>query len=149
MAATARSSRTPAKAPARPKASRPLPPAVRAAMKKAQDAGLVQIDADDAEGAEPEREPVFAIGETVHTMLADPPPTLAMAALDMAYQRGGTEQAYGLATVFLMREMLGEESYRALLASRRVTRAQYTAIVEKVTVRVYSALEGEDGSPNS
>lgn len=117
-------------------------------MKRAQDTEVVRID-DGPEDAEPERELVFMIGETEHTMLADPSPTLPMRALDIAYQRGGTDQAFGVAAVFLMREMLGEESYRALLNAKRITKAQYKAIIEKVTVRAYSALEDGDGSPNS
>jgi hypothetical protein len=128
-----------------------VPPEIRAAMDRVKKTGFIQIDADDEgdeDTPEPAREDVFAIGETGHSMLADPPVTIATQALDLAYRMGGGQTGIGYATVFIMREMLGDESYEALLNSKRITAAQYKAITEAVTMRAYSALEDEDGNPN-
>jgi hypothetical protein len=112
-------------------------------------AGVGIIAIEDGEPEEAEREAVFSIGDKVHTMLAHPSPTIAATAADLAYRRGGTDQAYGLAAVYVMREMLGESSYRALLNAKRLTKDQYKAIIKTVTERAYGVLEEEDGSPNS
>jgi hypothetical protein len=132
MAATAR-------ATTRPKRSaRPTP---------ADDTQVISIGAPDPE-AEPERVPVFSIGDEHHTMLKDPGPTIVLRALELAERRGGTEQAVAFADVQIMRDMLGEPSYRALLDCRTLTRGQYVQIVERVMTRAMGALEDEDGSPN-
>jgi len=125
-----------AKRPARPRTATP------AAIAAAADDDIIEISPDDPE-QEPERVPLFKIGETVYTMLADPPLTLAMEAMDVSYERG-----QGFGEVFVMREMLGEEAYRALLGSKSLKGPQYKAITDKVTGRLYGVLESEGGSPN-
>lgn len=143
MAATARSP----KPRPRPKA---LPPAP---LPEPDDDGDV-IDLGDGEGeAEPERVPLFRIGETVYTMLKDPPLSLALKALDMQSRRVSESEedradAQGVANAYVMREMLGEQAYRALLSSRTLTASQWAAITGRVTRRVLGALERDD-SPNS
>jgi hypothetical protein len=121
--------------------------ATRTAPEPDDDGEVIGIAEDDPE-AEPEREPVFSIGETVHTMLKDPPPSLALSAIELAERRGGSPQAIGLADIYVMREMLGEQSYRSLLNCRTMTRAQYLKITGRVLKRAMGALEDEDGSPN-
>jgi hypothetical protein len=111
------------------------------------DGELIDIAAPDAE-AEPERVPVFSIGGVVHTMLKDPGPAVALRALELADRRGGTPQAVAFADVQIMRDMLGEESYRALLNCSTMTRAQYLKIVDRIMRGALGGLEGEDGSPN-
>lgn len=134
MAATARST------------SKPKPVRRPAPLVPAGDDDLVDIPEPDPE-AEPDRVPVFKIGDTVHTMLADPGPSVALRAMELAEQRGATPLAVGFADVFIMREMLGGESYRALLNCKAMTRGQYLRIVGKVMRRAMGALE-DDGSPN-
>lgn len=127
-------------APRRPRAA--LPAAAPAA---AADDSIIELTADDPEEEtpEPERVPLFKIGDITYTMLADPPLTLAMKALDVSYERG-----QGFGEVFIMREMLGEETYRALLGNRALKGPQYAAIMGRVTQRLYGVLEREGGSPN-
>jgi hypothetical protein len=134
--------------PGRPRTGPGLPAAARTAIRASRDTTVIAIDDGELEG-EPEREAVFSIGDDVFTMLADPPASIAAKALDLAYRRGGTDQALGMASVFIMREMLGNAAYQALLNAKRLTRPQYLAIVDRVTGRAYGAMEDEDGSPNS
>lgn len=140
MAATAR----------KPKAAAPAPQ--RPALPAGDDDEIIGIALPDPD-AEPERVPLFAIGDEVHTMLKDPPLSLALTAMDIQRQRASSSpediaDARGLAEAYVMQEMLGEDSYRALLASRTLTAAQYRAITERVTKRVLGALEDGD-APNS
>lgn len=135
MAATARTTATRRKPPARPA----LPPV--------EDDEVIDLGEPDPE-TEPERELLFRIAGTEHTMLKEPPPALALSALELAERRGGTEQAVAFADVYIMREMLGDKSYRALLGCKTMTRAQYIKIVNRVMTRAMGALEDEDGSPN-
>lgn len=112
----------------------------------AGDDGIVRIDDAGPDGEpepEPERVPAFAIGDKVYTMLAHPPLTLAIEALDMQYRRGE-----GFAEVFVMRSMLGPEAYRALLSAKRMTRPQFNAITQKISTAVYGTLEEEEADPN-
>jgi small-conductance mechanosensitive channel len=81
-------------------------------------------------------------------MLKEPPPSHALSALELADRRGASPQAIALADVYIMREMLGDTSYRALLGCKTMTRAQYLKIVNRVMTRAMGALEDEDGSPN-
>jgi hypothetical protein len=104
--------------------------------------------------AEPERVPLFRIGETVHLMLKNPSPSLAIESLEVQrqYDDGtpvGRTEARGYGSAFLMKEMLGEESYRALLGCRTMTSAQFARIQRRVINRALGQMEGEDGSPNS
>jgi len=128
------------------KPARPRPPA--RVLPPVDDEEVIALDEDGDDEPEPARVPVFSIGEQLHTMIADPPPSLALSALELAERRGGTPQAIALADVFIMRAMLGEPSYRALLASRKMTRTQYLKIVAKVMKKAMGALEDGDGSPN-
>lgn len=136
MAAQARAT---ANKPAIRRPPRALPAAAAAGI---DDEELIEISVDDPE-QEPERVPLFKIGDTVYTMLADPPLTLAMEAMDVSYERG-----QGFGEVFIMREMLGEQAYRALLGSKSLKGPQYKEIAERITKRVYGVLEREGGSPN-
>lgn len=140
MAATAKAS--PAKRPPRrpPVPQRPSPFGV--------DDGEVVDLGDPEEAPEPERVPVFSIGGVVHTMLAEPGPGVTLRALELAERRGATEQAVAFADVQIMRDMLGEASYRALLDCKTMTRDQYLKIVGRVMNRAMGALEDRDGSPN-
>lgn len=139
MAATAKASPA-AKRPRRPVPQRivPLPD---------DDDEVVDLAEPDPE-SEPERVPVFKIGGTVHTMLAEPGPGVALRALELAERRGASVQAVAFADVQIMRDMLGEESYRALLDCKTMTRDQYLKIVARVMSRAMGALEDRDGSPN-
>lgn len=139
MAATARSPR----ATAKPKAPPKRPPALPSAA--GDDDEVIDLSAGPE--AEPERIPVFRIGDTVHTMLKNPPLTVVMSALELAERRGGTPQAIGFADVDIMRQMLGTESYRALLDCKTITRDQYLKIVGRVMKRALGAAE-DDSSPN-
>jgi hypothetical protein len=114
-----------------------------------RDAGTEIVDLGDPdEAAAPEREVVFKIGGVEHTMLKNPGPSIALSGFELAERRGGTEQAAGFADVYIMREMLGAESYRALLDCRTMTRDQFIRISTRVMTRAMGALEDEDGSPN-
>jgi len=124
--------------------SRPPRPEIPAADNGYDDA-LIRLDEEPE--AEPERVPVFAIGDTVYTMLANPPASLALRAMELAERRGATEVSVGLADVQIMRDMLGEEAYRALLDSKTLTRKQYTVITQKVMKAAMGSLE-DDGRPN-
>jgi hypothetical protein len=84
---------------------------------------------------------VFSIGSTVYTVPAEPPVSLALKALDLQYRRGGA-----WAEVFIMREMLGETGYRALLDCKTLTRDQYAAIT--AAIRSLAFGDQEDDSPN-
>ena len=139
MAATAR---TPAKR--KPPARRPaLPPALPPG-----DAPVIigiPVRAEGEELPEPERVPVFQIGETVYTMLAEPPPTMGIAAIDAAARMGGP----GFGEMYVLREMMGSAALNALIDAgkkRWLTKAQYEAI----TTRVRNAAFGleEDDDPN-
>lgn len=143
MAATARTPRPAVK----PKAPRDrLPPKQRPPGPPDDDDEVVSLDAEP--DTEPERVPVFTIRGEVHTMLASPGPSIALRAMELAERRGATEVSLGLADVYIMREMLGENSYRALLNCKTMTRGQYLKIVGRVMRRAMGALEDEDGSPN-
>lgn len=129
-------------------ASRPQPtgPIVPGQL-AGDDDEIIDLGEPAAPGPEPEREPVFRIGDTVHTMLKDPPASIALKSLDLAYERGGGLDAQGFAQVYVMREMLGEESYRALLDFPGLTGPQFTRIMGKVVTRAMGAME-MDGTPN-
>jgi hypothetical protein len=81
-------------------------------------------------------------------MLKVPPPALGLRALALAERRGGTPEAIALADVYVMRQMLGEESYMALLGCNTMSKDQYLRIVTRVTRTAMAALEDEDGHPN-
>jgi hypothetical protein len=133
-------------APNKPRVRRPpraLPAAASAAAAAAEDDAIIEISEDDPEEAPPEREPLFSIGDEVYTMLKDPPLTLAMQARNVGYERGE-----GYAEIFLMREMLGEDAYRALLANRSLKGPQLQAITARVSKRLFGVLERETASPN-
>lgn len=132
-------------ASSRPGVGRPrraLPAAAASAAAEADDA-IIEISADDPEEAPPERVPLFSIGDEVYTMLADPPLTLALEARNVGYERGD-----GYAEIFVMREMLGLDAYRALLANRSLKGAQLAAITARVSRRLFGVLERETASPN-
>lgn len=134
-------------------ARKPAAPRRPPALPPAGDDEIIEISAPDPE-AKPERVPAFKIGETVHTMLKDPPATIGLNALDIQarYDDGtlvGRGEARGYASVYLMAKMLGEASYRALLGCDNMTREQFARINERVTRRAMGALETADGSPNS
>jgi len=130
--------------PANKPAVRRPPRALPAAAGDADDE-LIEISADDPEHEpEPERVPVFKIGDEVYTMLKDPPLTLALKARNVGYERGE-----GYAEIFVMREMLGEDSYRALLDNQSLKGRQLEAITARVTRRLFGALEREMKDPNS
>jgi hypothetical protein len=111
----------------------------------ADDDEIIELTPGAPEGEEPEPERValFKIGGDVYTMLANPTLALARQAMDVAYDRG---EAY--AEVFVMREMLGEEAYRALLGNKSLKGPQLNAITARVTKRLYGALERESARPN-
>jgi len=106
------------------------------------------IDISAEPEGEPERVLLFRIGGVEYTMLKNPPPSIGLAALDLADRRGGSPQSVALADVYVMREMLGEESYRALLNCKTMDRDQYLRIVGRVMRSAMGAIEDEDGSPN-
>jgi hypothetical protein len=142
VAATARARTRP---PAKPKRT-PLPPA-------GDDEEVIDLGDPDAEAPPPERVPLFSIGGTVHTMLKEPPLSIALSALELQRQHDdgtpeGRTEARGYSTVYMMREALGESSYRALLNCKTLTGPQFARIQDKVMKRVMGALEGEDGFPN-
>jgi len=60
----------------------------------------------------------------------------------LSYDRGA-----GYAEIFIMREMLGEGAYRTLLATRSLKGAQLQTITQRVTTRLFGALERESASP--
>lgn len=134
-----------ARVPARPGVGRPRRalPAAAAVAAGGEDDAIIEISEDDPE-QEPERVAVFKIGDEVYTMLKDPPLTLALEARDVGYERGA-----GYAEIFVMREMLGLDAYRALLASRSLKGAQLNAVTERVTKRLFGVLEKESASPNT
>lgn len=140
MAATAKARGAPARGRSGPGTLPPTGPG-----ETAGEPDIIRLD-EDPDG-EPERVPVFAIGDDVYTMLADPPASLPLRAMEIAEQRGATQYSVGLADVYIMREMLGSEGYRALLNSKTLKRGQFVAITRRVMEAAMGALE-DDGSPN-
>lgn len=102
----------------------------------------IPVPAEGEELPEPERVPVFQIGDDVYTMLAESPPTLGIETLDYADRKGGA----GYGEIYLLREMLGSEGLNALLNAgkkRWITKAQYEAITRRV-MAVALGVEEED-----
>lgn len=135
-----------ARVPARPGVGRPrraLPAAAAAAAVDADDA-IIELTEDDPEEAPPERVALFKIGGEVYTMLKDPPLTLALQARNVGFERGE-----GYAEIFVMREMLGEGAYRALLGNSSLKGRQLEAITKRVTTTLFGVLERESASPNT
>ena|ERR1700722_1431440 len=128
MSATARTPRTAAK----PKPAAPPRRALPSSMPA--DAPVIigiPLPDEDEELPEPERVPVFQIGDDVYTMLKESPPTLGIESLDYADRRGGA----GFGEIYLLRVMLGSDGLNALLDAgkkRWITKAQYEAITRRV-----------------
>lgn len=146
MAATAKApgSKTPTATARRRAAARQQP---RPGPGVEEDDEVIDLG-DPDEAGEPEREVVFKIRGTEHSMLKNPGPSIALSAFELAERRGATETAAGFADVYIMREMLGEKSYRALLDCRTMTRDQFIRITQRIMTRAMGALEEQDGSPN-
>lgn len=133
-----------AKAVARP--PKPRPPARRPAATEEPPVIIgIPVPAEDEELPDPERVPVFQIGETVYTMLKEPPPTLGVAALDAADRKGGP----GFGEMYVLREMLGSAALNALIdagSKRWLTKEQYKEIVGRVRHAAFG--DQEDDDPN-
>lgn len=138
MAATARAGRAPAKA--RPPARRPLPPAEPPVI-----IGIAVPD-EDEELVEPERVPIFSIGDDVYTMLKEAPPTLGIETIDYADRKGGA----GYGEIYLLRLMLGSDGLNALLDAgkkRWIKKAQYDAITRRVMATALGVEEEDLPNP--
>lgn len=141
MAATARSPRTPAKPKGSPR--RPLPPS-RPAGEAPVIIGI-PVPADGEEQPEPERVPLFQVGDQMYYMLKEPPYDLGLESLDVADRKGGA----GYAEIFVIKTMIGSEALNALFDARKkgwLKKPQFDAIMKRVSDAVYGALE--DDSPN-
>ena len=98
------------------------------------------------EPGKPARVPVFSIGGTVYTMLADPPPTLSLASLNAAAKGGGP--AFG--EIYAIRAMLGSRALNALIEAGEkgwVSLDRYDAIVKRVRDAAFGPAEDEDPNP--
>jgi hypothetical protein len=103
----------------------------------------IPVPDDDEEQPEPERVPIFQIGDTVYTMLKDPPPTMGIAAIDAADRKGGP----GFGEMYVLREMMGSKALNALIDAgkrRWLTKAQYEAITTRVRNAAFGAEEDDD-----
>ena len=124
----------------KPPQRRPLPPAEAPVIIG------IPVPAEGEEQPEPERVPVFSIGETVYYMLKESPPTLGIESLDYADRKGGA----GYGEIYLLREMLGSDGLRALLDAgkkRWITRAQYEAITRRVAAAALGVAEEDLPNP--
>lgn len=149
MAAKASGSKQPAKrAPQRRapiRAGLALPPGsdeeVEGLEVDADGVAVLHIPDDEDDGAEPERVPMFFIGDREYTVLKDPPASIALEAMHIMARGGGGPQAELMADDYVMTEMLGEEAYAAFRQAPQPTPKQRRWVSMEVTKRAMGALE--------
>jgi hypothetical protein len=84
------------------------------------------------------RVPLFYVGEKEYTIPVDVPGSLTLQALDMTAERGEVE-----ATVWVMKKVLGEDGYKALLTHPDITKPELAAITKVVRELVFGEAEEE------
>jgi hypothetical protein len=121
-----------------PPSARPVRPALPAAP---ADDEIICLEAGAPEGEpEPARVPLFSIGGTLYTMLAEAPPTIGLDTLQVSEEKG----SLGYGEIHLLREMMGPDALNALLEAGRkgwVKRPQFNAIMARVREAALGAME--------
>jgi|SRR5688572_22843375 len=84
------------------------------------------------------RQPLFYIGEKEYTIPVDVPGSLTLKALNMTAEKGEVE-----ATVWVMRQVLGNEGYQALLNAPDITKPELAAITKVIRELVFGEAEEE------
>lgn len=84
------------------------------------------------------RQPLFYIGDQEYTIPVDVPGSLTLKALDMTDQQGEV-----IATIWVMKQVLGEEGYKALLNAPNITKPELAAIQKVIRELVFGEAEEE------
>ena len=92
----------------------------------------------------PEREPLFYIDGTEYTIPVKPPAHIGIEASKMVVEGDGSTRTGMEAEEFVMREMLGEEGFAALIACEHVSLDDYKHLLGIVTDRAMGRGEAED-----
>lgn len=100
---------------------------------------IIRIEPRD-EGEAEERVDLFYIGATKYTMLAHPSGSLVIKYMDLTAEKG-VDQAMR----YVLKAVLGEESYNALMDCDDVTHAQLTKILEIVLKHAMGPVDRPDG----
>jgi len=137
MAATAKAGKTPPRA-------RPVPRAIAAAPPPQANGVLRLTSTSDEEEA---REPLFYIDDVEYTIPVEPPASIALEALHIVAEGGGSPVAQMMAEDYVMTEMLGEEGYAALRGCKTLKSADLRRVIEVCSERANAAME-EEGNPN-
>lgn len=99
---------------------------------------LIEITTDAPEFAE--TEPLFSIDGVTYSI-----PKIISGSTALAFLKAAREDGEGLATAWLMEEVLGKEAFDALAACKTVTQAQMGAVMTVVKERTMAALEAVRG----
>lgn len=102
---------------------------------------VLRIPDDDGPEPEPERIPMFYIGDREFTVPKEPPVTIGLEALHIISRGGGGPIAQAMADDYVMTEMLGEEGFAAYRQSPKLTVPQRQWVKLKVTQMAMGALE--------
>lgn len=104
----------------------------------AEDAGFVipRLPAIAEQADPPKRVPAFYIGDTEHTMIAEPSFSISTEYLYLINARG-----YGVAMNWLLDEVLGWESHAALRGYKALEKEQLGQVVAEVSRRTLGAQE--------
>lgn len=84
------------------------------------------------------RQPLFYVGEKEYTIPVDVPGSLTLKALDMTATEGEV-----IATRWVMRQVLGDDGYKALLTHPDITKRELAAITKVVRELVFGEAEEE------
>jgi hypothetical protein len=84
------------------------------------------------------RVPLFYVGQKEYTIPVDVPGSLTLQALDMTAEKGEVE-----ATVWVMKKVLGEDGYKALLTHPDITKRELAGIQKVIRELVFGEAEEE------
>lgn len=84
------------------------------------------------------RQPLFYIGDKEYTIPVDVPGSLTLKALDMTADQGEI-----IATRWVMRQVLGDDGYQALLNAPNITKPELAAITKVIRELVFGEAEEE------
>jgi hypothetical protein len=99
-------------------------------------------------GEEGEREVLFRVDGTEYTIPVEPPASIALAGMELLAAHGGGDMAQILFTREMLRLMLGDKGYAALLSVPTLKPADFTHLAEVCAKRAMGAIQ-ESGNPNS
>jgi hypothetical protein len=92
----------------------------------------------------PERELLFSIDDTEYTIPVKPPAHIGIDASKMIVEGDGSTRTGMDAEEFVMREMLGEEGFAALIACEQVSLEDYKHLLTIVTDRAMGRGETDE-----